>query len=365
MNKKNIVYFIGQIGLGGSEKQLYLLLKYLNRPDLVCYVVVFNNSPFGNYEVELSKIGVKLYFIPKNVNSIPKRFIYLFYLLKKINPILIHSWTIHDNAYAGILGSLLKIKSLGSLRGSIFGTGFSKLSKFYKQIALRSVDNLLVNAKTLKLEAIDYGIPKSKIKYIPNSVEISTEKNINERELIVCSIGNLRKNKNHSLFIDIMSNVLESIPSARGWIIGQPVQDEPDVENELQSKIEVLELQGRVQLLGFQPDILNLLRKCSVLVLTSISEGMPNVVLEAMSIGIPVVASNVGGVTQLISHEESGLLCNIKNKNEFVDSIIKLLKQTDYNSKLGKCGMKFVVASHSPEKNVDNFNSLYFDLLGI
>ena len=365
MKKINIIYFIGQIGLGGTERQLYLLLKYFNRDDIMFHIIVFNNSPYGDLKKKLFKIGAKLYFLPEDKKTILERFFYLYKLVKKINPILVHSWTIHDNAYVGILGRILNIKSIGSLRGSLFGTGFKKLSYLYKQISLRSVDILIVNAKSLKIEAINFGIPEKKIKYISNCVEVNKEARIINEELIVCCIGNLRKNKNHSFFINIMKDVIEEIPIAKGWIIGQPVHDEPNVQIELRNQIRTHQLEGKVSLLGFQSNIKKLLKKCSILVMTSRSEGMPNVVLEAMSIGIPIVSSNVGGLSQLIYHGKNGFLCNIKNKNEFTDAIKLLLTQIHINRKLGANGKKFTMALHCPNETVNRFNAFYYDLLGI
>ena len=365
MKKSNIVYFIGQIGLGGSERQLFLLLKYLKRTDIIFNIIVFNNSPYGDLKKELIKIGVKLYYLPEDKKTIPERIIYLYKLVKIINPILIHSWTIHDNAYAGILGRILNIKSVGSIRGSLYGTGFIKLSYIFKQTALRIVDILIVNSKSLKKEAIDFGLPKKKIKYISNCVEVNNENRIINKEFIVCCIGNLRKNKNHSFFINIMKDVIEEVPFAKGWIIGQPVDDEPNVQIELRNEIRNHKLEKKVSLLGFQSDIIKLLKKCSVLVMPSKSEGMPNVVLEAMSIGIPVVSSNVGGLSQLIYHGKNGLLCDIKNKNEFVDSIKLLLTQIPLNKKLGANGKKFTMARHCPIITVNRFNTFYRNLLGI
>tara|TARA_Y100001980_G_C14555572_1_gene344425 strand:+ start:2670 stop:3767 length:1098 start_codon:yes stop_codon:yes gene_type:complete len=365
LKKSNIIYFIGQIGLGGSERQLYLLLKYLNRTDLVFHVIVFNNSPYGDLKRELFKIGVKLYFLPKDKKTILERFIYLYKLVKKINPILIHSWTIHDNAYAGILGKILNIKSVGSMRGSMYGTGFTNLSYVLKQTSLRIVDVLIVNAKSLKKEAIDFGLPEKKIKYISNCVEVYKDNRTISKEFIVCCIGNLRKNKNHSFFINIMKDVIDDIPLAKGWIIGQPVDDEPNVQNELTNEIRIHQLEEKVYLLGFQSNIIKLLKKCSILVVSSKSEGMPNVVLEAMSIGIPVISSNVGGLSELIHHGKNGLLCSIKNKTEFADAIKLLLTKTHLNRKLGANGKKFILARYLPSRTVHRFNNFYFDLLGI
>ena len=216
----------------------------------------------------------------------------------------------HDNAYAGILGKIFNIKSIGSVRGSIHKTGFSTLPFLMKYICLRSVSIWIINANDFRNELSEFGIRNDKIKYVPNYVEININKNCLQKsnKQIITTIGNLRANKNHSFFIDLMGEIIESSPNTIGWIIGQPVDDEPNIQNELSNKIKNMGLQDRVMMLGFHPNPLKLLRKSKVFVLPSLSEGAPNVILEAMSIGLPVVASNVGGIKDLIRSHKNGFL---------------------------------------------------------
>ena len=74
---------IGQLGLGGTEKQLLLSLKYLVGDKLTFHVISFNESPFGDLKKELIKLNVKLYNIPQDIDTIYKRIIFLYKILKK------------------------------------------------------------------------------------------------------------------------------------------------------------------------------------------------------------------------------------------------------------------------------------------
>jgi len=297
LSNKNIIHFIGQIGLGGTEKQLYLFLKYFKKDNISHSVVVFNSSRYGDFENKLHSLGVKLYYIPESKNSIKKKLLFLFKLVRMVKPSIIYSWTVYDNAYAGIISKIFNIKSIGSVRGSLINTGFSKISNLMKYACIRSVSLMVINAYEFKNELTDFGLKSDKIKYMPNFVELNNMKNDfkKNQKIIISTIGNLRKNKNHSLFIEIMQGIIDSYPNANGWIIGQPVDDEPETEIDLLDQIKLMGLNNNVSLLGFQDDTLKLLRKSNVFVLTSLSEGTPNAVLEAMSIGLTVVTSNVGG----------------------------------------------------------------------
>ena len=172
--------------------------------------------------------------------------IFLYRLLLKIKPQVIHSWSIHDNIYAGIIGRLLKVPStFGSVRGSLHGSTFIQSTLLMKLVSLIWVDKIVVNALSIKKELIATGIPLKRIIFLPNCVEIDQisfpdkKNNILEdkdKELIVCTIGNLRKNKNHLFFVKIMDSLIKSGANVKGWIVGQPVPDEPQLENVIREK---------------------------------------------------------------------------------------------------------------------------------
>ena len=357
--KKNIIHFIGQIGLGGTEKQLYLFLKYNNIKSFSHSIIVFNHSKYGDFAKKFSSLGVKLYFIPDDKDTVIKRFLFIFKLVVDKRPIILFSWTTHDNAYAGILGKIFNIKSIGSVRGSIHKTGFSTLPFLMKYICLRSVSILIINANDFRNDLSEFGIRNDNIKYVPNYVEINSNRNRSNKnhQQVIATIGNLRANKNHSFFIDLMSEIIESSPNTIGWIIGQPVDDEPNIENELLNKIKSMGLQGKVLLLGFHPNPLKLLRKSKVFVLPSLSEGAPNVILEAMSIGLPVVASNVGGIKDLIRSHKNGFLLDKNDKEGFKEIILKLLNDTRYNKSVGEKGYTYILNNHHPIEINKHFKS--------
>ena len=144
--KKRIIFFIGEIGLGGTEKQLSILIKYFNKEKFEFTLVVFNTSPFGNLTKQIFPHLKQVIFIPKKKTSIFSRLLYLFNIIKKIDPFCIHSWSVHDNAYAGILGKLMGIPVIiGSVRGSLKNTSFERLPSYFKWISLISVPKLVVN----------------------------------------------------------------------------------------------------------------------------------------------------------------------------------------------------------------------------
>ena len=351
MDKKKIIFFIGEIGLGGSERQMSLILNHLDKKQYEYYIIVFNSSPYGDLKEELNQTGVQLYFVPQNNSSILERLYYLYKLIKPLKPEVIYSWTIHNNAYAGVIGKILKVPiTIGSVRGSLFGTGFLNLPRILKWASLNIVSLLAVNSNELRNQLIRMKISKEKIRFIPNCVtKINLQETIMKKnEFIICTIGNLRRNKNHKFFIDVIEKVQEKVPKVKGWIIGQPVSDEPNLKKELENYIKSKGLQNAVNLLGFQHNIVKYLKESSIFVMTSLSEGTPNSILEAMSFGIPVVSTSVGGVPDIINSGNNGFLFEPTNKDGFVNIIINLLNDKNFRIKIGNSGKQYVEDCHCP-----------------
>ena len=361
MNKKKIVFFIGQVGFGGTEKQMALFLKNVSKKNFEFHIVVFNSSLFGDMKNEILQSKAFLYFIPEKVNTIFKKLRYLYFFIKKIKPNIIHSWSVHDNSYAGILGIIFNIQTIGSVRGSLRGTGFKKLPLIYKWSSLRLVQRIIVNTQSINDELIQYGISKDRIIVIKNAVnEYQNYSKIrNYKYPVLCTIGNLRYNKNHELFIRIVKSVLEEIPNTKGWIIGQPVQDEPHQKEKLNELIRSLKMNENIELLGFQPEPLELLKKSDVFILPSYSEGYPNTILEALSVGVLVIASKVGGVPEIIKSGINGFMYNPDDLKGFSKMVVKILRNKKKYNEVIKFGLKTVHDFHSPQKMVDRYAKVY------
>jgi len=146
-SKIRVVFLIGEMGKGGSERQLYLILKHMDKSLVDPCVVVFNRSPNTVYNDELRTMGVHVAEIPPKVTGILRRIKYLYLLIKSIKPHIIHSWSVHDNPYAGLIGLLAGVPiRLGSMRDSLSNKNFNDLSGFLQCVSLHSVKYIFVNS---------------------------------------------------------------------------------------------------------------------------------------------------------------------------------------------------------------------------
>jgi glycosyltransferase involved in cell wall biosynthesis len=358
-DKKRLLFLIGQLGLGGSERQLYLVLRYLRRHHFDCTVVVFNPSPYVVLNQALQAIDVRVIALPDACRGVRARSLFLYRLFRALSPQIVHSWSVHDNPYAGLIGWLAGVPvRWGSLRGSISLRSFQALPAVYRWLALYSVSKLIVNSMAIVRELRALGFPSHRVEFLPNCVEINSDQpipdlsnlGIENRHRVVGMVGNLRRVKNHEMFIDGMAQVLPDYPDVRGLIVGQPIPDESDLSNKLTARIRQHGLEGRVILAGFRSDVPELMRRFSAFTLTSMIEGMPNSILEAMAAACPVVATSVGGVPALVRDGVNGFLVEPNDVASFARVVRALLDDPKMSKQMGLAGQQIARQEFSCER---------------
>jgi glycosyltransferase involved in cell wall biosynthesis len=122
---------------------------------------------------------------------------------------------------------------------------------------------------------------------------------------------------------------------------------------------------SRVRFLGFRTDIPDLLHASDIFVLSSLQEGLPLAVLEAMGQGLPVIATSVGGVPELISHRKDGMLCPPSNPSALAAMLAEVIENSVLRQHLGQAGAVRVKQDFSFDNMAQQYENLYFDLLGL
>lgn len=189
---------------------------------------------------------------------------------------------------------------------------------------------------------IVYGASESKCRVVPNGVDVEKLGSVLEKRALVVPnvitlIGRVVSIKDIKTFIRAIRIVQRDIPDIQGWIVG-PTDEEEQYAQECMDMIETFSLSDNVKFLGFQ-NILDVLPKSGLLTLTSISEGMPLVVLEGFAAGLPAVTTDVGSCKELIygglGEEDlalgvAGEVVSIANPSALAKAYLKLLQNSDY-----------------------------------
>ena len=190
-----------------------------------------------------------------------------------------------------------------------------------------------------------FDVSSDKLHLIPNAVDVEKFHPTDEGSddlVTVTFVGRLEEWKGANSFVQIARRVHEEVPEARFQIAGDgPLKGRLIIDSrDLKEKIRFL---GEIS----HGRIADLLRETSVLVLPSFIEGLPTVCLEALASGIPVVASDTGGTSEIIREGETGYLCPSADLDRFADRVIRLLRDPELRARFGRNGRALVERQYS------------------
>ncbi len=177
-------------------------------------------------------------------------------------------------------------------------------------------------------------------------------------EIIIGNIGALTDHKGQTYLIDAAPQILEKMPQARIFIIG-----EGELRSSLEAQIRRLNLEGKVILTGYQEQIGDALSAMDVFVLSSHLEGLCTSLLDAMLMGVPVVATNTGGVPDAIIHGETGILIEPRNPGALAWAVIEMLEDRERSRRFIEAARKRALDSFTVGRMVDGTSDVYRTVL--
>ncbi len=204
-----------------------------------------------------------------------------------------------------------------------------------------------------KVMVIPYGVDL-KLYQVGRNPELKTKLGIPAESPVVGVVARLHQQKGHRYLIQAARSIVASHPAVRFVIVG-----DGELRPELETQVRENDLSPNFHFLGFRDDVKELLKTFDVFVLPSLYEGLPNVVLEAMATGLPVVATAVDGTIELIVESETGFLVSPKNSQQLSEKISFLLQDDQRRKLFGNRGRVRVEQQYSLEKQVTSFQNLY------
>lgn len=316
--------------------------------------------PFSQIPLKETREGIEVFhprfiIIPKMMRTFYgllyflSVFPYILKIRRRFDFDLIDAHWIYPDGFAAVLiGNLFKKPVVVSARGTDINL-YPKRLLIRKQIVytLKNADKIIAVCEALKNKMIRLGISQDKIEVIPNGVDIEKFKPISKIEArkelnlpidkkMILSVGHLVEKKGFHYLIDaiyeIKNNGNRNAPPLL-VIVGKG-----DYRLKLENKIKELNLDGGVKLVGAQShnELYKWYSAADLFVLASSSEGWPNVIFESLACGIPVVATNVDGVPEVLCSDEYGILVDKQDGKCLADTIITALHKTwDYKKLIG------------------------------
>ncbi|MFN3947867.1 MAG: GT4 family glycosyltransferase PelF, partial [Aquificaceae bacterium] len=239
------------------------------------------------------------------------------------------------------------------------------------RLIYHSADKIISLFNNAREAQISLGADPEKCIVLPNGVDTKGLSHIVEERgekppKVIGLIGRVVPIKDIKTFIKAMKLTVEKLPEVQGWIVG-PTDEDPEYYEECKNLVEALNLNDKVLFLGFQ-NIREIMPKIGLLTLTSISEGMPLVVLEGFAAGLPCVATDVGSCRQLIygglNQEDiaigkAGEVVPIANPSELAKAYVKVLSSENLWKQYQQNALKRVNTFYTKEIFLDNYRKLY------
>ena len=331
----NINFFITSLGGGGAERVVCNLANYLVGHRHTVKITVLRGDD-KTYPLD-EKVTVE-YLQPEYYHS-PKS---TFYRLKEIRTTI--GFLIHLPKET-LLVSLLELPVAYSL---IFRRCFSQRlvicernnPEFYSKWYQRIFKNLACKAYGCVCqtsEIMDWYrerlSSKCRTAIIPNTInnDVLNASICERKEKVIMTMGRLEPQKNQAMLISAFADLANDYPDYKLAIYGKG-----PLEQDLNEQINSLNLQGRVEMRGFTKDVIEAYHHSDIFVLTSNHEGMPNVLAEAMAMGLPCISTDCGGggAKELINDGINGIIVPKNDKSALVESIRKLIENRVYADNL-------------------------------
>lgn len=329
-------------------------------------VVNLRFPPNPVVEKNLIAAGAKIYTFPFPKLFSPTSFIRILGLVRHEQFDLIQSYLAYSNIVGGFAGWIVGIPVIGSLRS----TSDSPQERSRKRELL---DNFSLNYFCSRVLANGYAVAAAgkarlgdaRIDVIPNAVDLIEPLPLSERQKmrkeivgslegpIILSVGRMDYRKGFPDLINGFAKICSLYPSSSLVIAGGG-----GLFNELEKQILEMNLDGRVFLLGSRDDVSKLLGIADIYVNSSNSEGMPVSVLEAMSLGLPVIATSVGD-TPYVVQPGTGVLIPPGEPDQIAQALKRLIDSPDECLRLGKAAREHIMQRHGLHAWVDRMIDLY------
>lgn len=268
---------------------------------------------------------------------------------------VVHSVDLYTNIFALPAAAFARVPvRIGSRRG--LNTDRTPGQLAMQRAAYKCAHVIVTNSNATAARLRSENVRASKITVIPNGLALdmfaaAPRQSARRRVLVV---ANLRPEKGHDVLIDAAALVLERFPDARFQCVGDgPERAAIDARLAARGVAHAFEFPGR------QDDVPARLAAAHIFALPSRTESMPNAVLEAMAAGLPVVASAVGGIPEVIDDERTGLLCPPSDPRALADRLCRLMDDAEFSDRLGDSARREMRARYSFDRMVSAFDSLY------
>ena len=375
--KHKIAYVIDGLSMGGAERLMVPILKHLNRTEFESHVCALQSKDGNPMAGELRPLGIPVNCLEikhlRDWNALPR----LIQYLKAIGADLVHTQLEFANILGSISSKYLHLPSVCTIHvmPSQDVKTKSKLHQRLEWLALKYFcDRVISVSEQARLYHIEIsGASPDQVSTIHNGIDIAgflnldydlerikarTELGIPSDANVLTTVAVLRPQKGIQYMIQALPGILASNPNTYYLVVGDGSHREP-----LMEEVNRATVSNRVIFTGMRKDIARLLAASDVFVLPTLTEALPTVLAEAMAAKLPIVASRVGGIPEMVTDGENGYLVEAGDLDGLATACIHLLNHSEQRVAMGMEGWQLVNQKFNIERQVDKLEELYTNQL--
>lgn len=291
-------------------------------------------------------------------------------LVKRLDINIVHAHNFVPLYFSTLATLFMKAKVIATFHGFtewnlkkriFYDTVFSIVRVVVVNSAMKKNYSFLGHIFSDRIETVVNGIDCTRFNQeIVPAPDLMKEIGIQPKDFVLGSVGRLSPVKNQQLQLKIIAKLKNQIPNLKLLIITGASPDSLNLKKELNDKAAKYGITRNLILLDFRKDVPALLSLMDIFLMTSLTEGTSLAILEAMSSGLPVVASNVGGNSKIIEHEKDGFLFELHDETAFINILLNLYKDKKMRIRIGDAA-RAKISMYSIENMVKNYEKIYGD----
>ncbi|MBI4550557.1 MAG: glycosyltransferase [Candidatus Omnitrophica bacterium] len=364
-----IVYLLPELKLGGTERHvLRLAFGLINRGHDAGIVCLFREGALAP-EAAALRIPFECLNLPYRWDA--RTFWRLCRWMRARKPRILHTELFGFHFFAGLAAKLCRVPLVISGRRELADWQKWRHVQLEK-LGNRFVDRVVCCSEAVRRRTLDReSLAPAKAVTLYNGIEVADfvdagrrdavrrELGIPSQARVVGTVANFGREKGYPHLLEAASRILEKDPSVWFLLVG----DGPLLE-EMRKRAARIPLGRQILFTGFRSDIPELMAAMDLFALASVSEGFPNVLLEAMAAGKPIVATDVGGIPELIGADRDGLLVPPADAAALAEAVRKLLLDPARAGRLAENAKRTVLGRFTRESTVEQYEKLYLTLMG-
>lgn len=371
MVKRKIAHFIATNFYGGPERQIINnALRLLEGSGFDPLIISFREGGVENQLLaKAAKEKIQHVQIEAQGPFNPLAIYELIRIIKhyEIDILLCHGFK--ANTLGRLATAIAGIPMIAVSRGWTAENRKIRFYEFVDKTFLHFANHIVAVSDGQKKKLLALKLPDSKVTVIHNAIDVNAAKGTAkssirkllgaaENTVLVASAGRLSPEKDYMTLVEAARLVVTNNQNIMFCVFGEGA-----CRSELEAKIKEYNLENHFYLPGFRRDLLAVLSEIDLFVLPSLTEGLPNVILEAYAESIPVVATNVGGNPEIISSEDMGVLLEPGDTHGLAEVIVNLASNSDKRKDMGKKGLKVICDCFDYGSQTEKYIHLFDEVL--